>query len=451
VGSIQELINLDKIVSKAEELGASEVEVILFDARSTEVMGVRDRVDRVLHSMVARVGFRVAIGKKVACYGSEVSDIKDILEALESAIKVAKVMREDKYWSGLPHRLGIGGDVAVHDDMLAKLSVDDAVDMVSEGLKTLSSKNPVVEPAVLELVTREVKYAIANRHGGLVERSGTLASLFIEARSRDSGREGVYSDYAVSRSLEGLRFNDLISRVRGRVVDALRARPMETKRVDVVFEPKVIAGVVMAAFLPAITADNVQAGRSPLKERIGQQVFSEALTIIDDPFRPWFYGSRPFDDEGIATRVKEVVSKGVLKTFLYDYYTAGREGKESTGNAWRNSPASRPRPWATNLVLAEGSAALDEILRDCRECLVVSTTIGQWLSNPVSGQVNATVTHGYLVKGGEIVGVVKGVGISGNIYDMLGKDLDVIGKGLDCYMNVCCPPVRVRSITVAGK
>ena len=49
------------------------------------------------------------------------------------------------------------------------------------------------------------------------------------------------------------------------------------------------------------------------------------------------------------------------------------------------------------------------------------------------------------------MGVVKGVGITGNIYDMLGKNLEVIGKGIDCYINACCPPVKVREVTVAGK
>ncbi|MCD6084259.1 MAG: TldD/PmbA family protein [Desulfurococcales archaeon] len=451
MGSIRELINLDKVVRKAEELGASEVEVILIDVKSTEVVGVKNRVDRVMHSMVARVGFRVAVGKRVACYGSEVSDANDVLKSLESAVKIAKVMGEDRDWSGLPPKLGSGGEALIYDDALVKIGVSDLVDMVYDGLKVLKCEKPAVEPAILEIMTRNARYLIANSYGGIVESSGTLAELFVEAKSRDSGREATYSEFTTSRSLSGLRFDDVVRRVRERVIDALRAEPIETRKIDVVFEPKVIAAILMSALLPAIAADNVQEGRSPLKGRVGQQVFSEDVRLTDDPFMPWRIGSKPFDDEGVATRVKDVVDKGVLKTFLYDHYTARKEGRESTGNASRSSPASRPRPWATNLVLAEGSEGLDEILSDCRECLVISSTIGQWLSNPVSGQVNATVTHGYLVRSGEVVGVVKGVGITGNIYDMLGKNLEVIGKGIDCYINACCPPVKVREVTVAGK
>jgi len=122
--------------------------------------------------------------------------------------------------------------------------------------------------------------------------------------------------------------------------------------------------------------------------------------VVDDPFIPWLYGSRSFDDEGVPARYKEVFSKGVLKTYLYGHHTVRKDSVESTGNAWRSSPAAKPRPWATNLVIREGSASLDELLSDCRECLLVCQTIGHWLSNPVSGHVTATVTHGYLARRG---------------------------------------------------
>jgi len=448
---VKELINLERIIKKAEELGANEAEVILMNTRSREVMGVKDRIDWIIQSDVVRIGFRVVIGRKVAYYGSEVSTQGDAIKALEAAIKIAKVMSEDKYWSGLPSKLSRGGNVLIYDDKIIKLSTDEAANLVFEGLKTLSSKDPLIEPVGLGLNTSEVEYVIANSHGGLIKRLSTLATLYVEAKSRDSGKESTYSDYMISRSLEGLKFYELISKVKERVIDALRAKPIETRRIYSVFEPKVIAGIIMASFLPAVTADNVQANRSPLKGKIGEQVLNKEVTIIDDPFRPFLYGSKPFDDEGVATRTKEVVSSGILKTFLYDHYTAKKEGRESTGNARRDSPSSRPRPWATNLIINEGNASMEEILKDCKECLLISRTIGHWLSNPVSGQVNATITHGYLIRSGEVVDVVKGVTVLGNIYDMLGKYLDVIGKGLECYMNVCSPAIRVKNMTIAGK
>ena len=122
--------------------------------------------------------------------------------------------------------------------------------------------------------------------------------------------------------------------------------------------------------------------------------------MVDDPFIPWLYGSRSFDDEGVLARYKEAFSKGVLKTCLYGHHTARKDSVESTGNAWRPSPEAKPRPWTTSLVIREGSASLGELLSDCRECLLVCQTIGYWLSNPVSGHVTATVTHGYLARRG---------------------------------------------------
>jgi len=93
------------------------------------------------------------------------------------------------------------------------------------------------------------------------------------------------------------------------------------------------------------------------------------------------------------------------------------------------------------------------MIKDTKHGILVSSTIGYWLSNPVSGYVTATITHGYLIRDGSIVDYVKGVVISDNIYDMLRERIELFGtpKEREYYLNVYTPPVKIRDVTIAGK
>ncbi|MDW8010919.1 MAG: metallopeptidase TldD-related protein, partial [Sulfolobales archaeon] len=211
-------------------------------------------------------------------------------------------------------------------------------------------------------------------------------------------------------------------------------------------------GVLQPLIVPAVCADSVQKGRSPLKNKVGSQVVSENLTIIDDGTHPGLVGTRGFDDEGVPTTRKYVIDRGVLKGFLYDTYTALIEGRNSTGNAFRSVPYSTPVPWISNLIVEGGHGSLSDLVKDVRRGVVVYSTIGEWLSNPVSGLLNATITNGMYVENGEEKFPVKGVVISGNIYDVLKPvDIRVSSERESCFGRFVLPALYLPKITLAGK
>ena len=199
-----------------------------------------------------------------------------------------------------------------------------------------------------------------------------------------------------------------------------------------------------------IDAYSVQKNRSPWKDKIGQQVASENFNLIDDGTLEAGFRTRPFDDEGIATRKTPVVENGVLKGFLYDTYTANKEGKESTGNAFR-SYNSVPLPAPSNLLLKPGDAEREEIIEETKKGLLVVDTIGEWLSNPVSGEMSATVVVGYLIENGEIKKPVKGIMISGNFHHIIKQEIELIGKDITNIGGIYAPTIKIREMTIAGK
>jgi len=167
-----------------------------------------------------------------------------------------------------------------------------------------------------------------------------------------------------------------------------------------------------------------------------------------------------FDDEGVPQQLTPVIQKGVLKSYLYDTYTGAKDKIASTGNATRRgmgmfglaNPYTRtPTPAPTNFVLKPGDAERDEMIEETQDGLYVVTSIGEWLSNPMSGMLNATVTNAFLVKNGELSNPVKGVIVSGSFFDMIRDTIDLIADDTRNAANFYSPSVRVREMSIAGR
>src|SRR2546430_6284520 len=111
---------------------------------------------------------------------------------------------------------------------------------------------------------------------------------------------------------------------------------MRPCRCPVVFDPRV-ARSFLSHLLGAISGPSIARGTSFLKDRLGDMIFPEAITIIDDPHRHRGLRSKPFDGEGIANRRRAIIDKGVLTTWLLDLRSARQLGLVTTGHAARRS------------------------------------------------------------------------------------------------------------------
>jgi PmbA protein len=106
--------------------------------------------------------------------------------------------------------------------------------------------------------------------------------------------------------------------------------------------------------------------------------------------------------------------------------------------------------------LQSGKTKLEEIIQETKEGLYVDQTIGEWLSNPVSGNLNATVTHGFLIENGKETQPVSGVIIAGNFHELLMSGVEMIGNDVrnsigTTGMGVYSPTVKFAQLTIAGK
>ncbi|HDI02368.1 MAG TPA: TldD/PmbA family protein, partial [Ignisphaera sp.] len=293
--------------------------------------------------------------------------------------------------------------------------------------------------------------AIGNTHSESVRDEHTYFGVFVNVKAVSNGEESGFYDFFYAPTTRGFDIDTFVSRATSIAVKSLYAKAIETGRYEVLLMPKVFGSILQAVLVPAICADWIQKKRSPLIGKLGEQVLSESISIVDDGAAPNLVGSRAFDDEGIQMQRKVVFDKGVLENYLYDNYTALIENRESTGNAYRRSATSSPIPWITNLIVIPGNQSIDDMINQIKRGIVVYATIGEWLSNPVNGLINATITNGFYVENGEIRYGVKGVVLSGNLYELLREKLVSLSKEVEGALRVYAPAILLRDVVVAGK
>ncbi len=445
-------VDVEKVLRLAESLGASEAEVYFVKGRDVKVSAT----DRIRHCEVLElgaVGIRVAVGRRVAVVGTQRIDEAGIKEVVESAVSIARAGREDPDWRGFNERLGTRELRGLWDKDTANASPEDVAGVVKESLEKLSSMSPVVKPVECVALTSSATIELINSYGGPLTQRLTSSSMYILAKALSGGVEGTFIDDEFSRSLKGLRNVELAERVGVKAREYINSSPVETGDYDVILSPKVMASLLSVMLSGPLSALSVQQGRSPLAGKVGEAVMAESITIVDDGINPSLPGCRSFDDEGHPTTRRALISKGILLDYVYDTYTAKREGRESTGNAWRPSYSSNVTPMPNHLRLEPGDSGIDEMIEEVKRGLLVEATIGEWLSNPVSGQLNATVTHAKLVVNGDVVKPVKGVVLSGNFYELMMRNVELIGREAEVSIHgrSSAPPVLIKGVKVAGK
>lgn len=442
---------VERGIKVGTKLGADEVEVYVTRKSGTDIVGTARGIERVSAGQRIDVGVRAVVGKRVSVQGGMVSGVEDVDSIVETAVKIAKTLPEDPQWVSLPRDLGKSYVEGSLDPKVREPDVEYFIDTVQLLLKRAGEidKRAFTSSASVHLVT--FQRVIGNNYGETQREEATEFEVFVSVKAVEAGEESGYYDAYVAPTV--VRFNpeEMVRKATEVAVKSLGAKRVDTGSYELVLIPRVFAGVIQSLLVPAVCADSVQKGRSPLKGKVGSQVLSENLTVVDDGTYPGLTGTRGFDDEGVRTTRKTVFDRGVLRGFLYDTYTALVEGRTSTGNAFRSVPYSTPIPWISNLLVEPGKGDLGDLIKDVKRGVVVHATIGEWLSNPVSGLLNATITNGMYIEGGEEKFPVKGVVVSGNVYEVL-RPAEVRVSGIaESFGRFALPAVYLPKITIAGK
>jgi PmbA protein len=189
-------------------------------------------------------------------------------------------------------------------------------------------------------------------------------------------------------------------------------------------------------------------GASPLKDKLGAEVFDRKFSLWDDATLPYAVASCPCDDEGVTAQRTTLVENGVVSQFIYDLQTAGLANARSTGNGSRGG--GLPAPSMNSLVIREGETSYNDMVASIKSGLVVEQLMGAGQGNVLNGDFSGNVLLGYKIENGEVTGRVKNTMVSGNVYQVL-KQIEALGNDIrwvDGFLktpSICCANLSVAS------
>ncbi|HVX91711.1 MAG TPA: TldD/PmbA family protein [Xanthobacteraceae bacterium] len=435
-----------RLIEAARRAGAEAADAMAVRSISLSVE-VRDgTVEESERAEGDNVGLRVFVGRRQAVVSTNDLSGNSADALAERAVAMARAAPEDPF-AGL-----------ADPDLLARDIPDlDLLDPELPSVADLERRARAAESAGLAVpgVTKSGGASASAGIGGFVlVTSHGFSGSYLGSRHGVSMQAiagegtGMERDYDFSSALHAadLEPAEKIGRSAGeRAVKRLNPRKTETRRLPVVFEPRV-AGSLVGHLASAINGSAIARKASFLKDKLGSRLFASGIRVIDDPLRRRGLRSHPFDAEGVAVRRTALVEDGVLTTWLLDCATARELGLKTTGHAQRGI-SSTPSPGASNLHLEPGASSPEALIGDVKEGLYVTDLIGMGV-NIVTGDYSRGAA-GFWIENGALAYPVSEVTIAGHLLDMF-RSLTP-ANDLTFRYGTNAPTIRVEGLTVAGR
>ncbi|MGZ2412761.1 PmbA protein [Sphingomonas sp. F9_3S_D5_B_2] len=436
----------ESLVQRGLAAGASAADAIYVGQLSTSVDVRLGELESVNRSEGEEMGLRVFIGQRSATVAS--SDLsEEAFETLvERCVAMARQAPEDPYAGLAPDDLLQRGELPPFDsadtadptpaELQARALEAEAAALAVPGVSNSSGAGAGASATSLALAT-------SAGFSGAYRTTGYNCSAAVVA-GEGAGMQRDYEGHS-TRYLADLESAGEIGRRAGeRAASRLNATRPRPGRYPVLFDPRV-SPTLLGHLSTVITAQSVARKTSFLQDQLGELVFAEGVTIIDDPLRPRGLRSRPFDAEGVRVNRRELVANGLLTGWISESASARQLGIAPTGHAVRSAggaPAAAP----SNLWMEAGSRSREDLLASFPEAVLIIELIGQGV-NGVTGDYSRGAV-GFMVRGGKIAEPVSEITIASNLKEMFAtlepaSDL-VLRRGVDA------PTILVPEMTVGA-
>jgi len=428
-------------LEEARRQGASQSEVDASVSRGLSVSVRLGEVDTVEYQRDRGLAVTVYFGKRKGSASTADLAPGAVLETVGKACAIARYTAEDPY-AGLIEPEALARDIPDLDldhpwDLSPERAIEIARDCEAAGLG--------VDPRIRNSEGGSVG---SQRHGGVYGNSlGFLAGYSSTSHSvscsliAEAGGEMQRDHwYTVARDAADLEDGARVGRIAGeRALARLGARRLTTRKAPVAFTPDVARGLV-GHFIGAIRGTSQYRKASFLLDAAGSQVFPAFLQMHERPHLPKGLASSPFDQEGAATRDRELIRDGVLDGYVLGSYSARRLGLKTTGNAGG----------IHNLIVAasDGGLGAEAFLARLDTGLLVTELMGQGV-NGVTGDYSRGAS-GFWVERGAIQHPVHEVTVAGNLKRMY-LDIAAVGSDTDARGTVRTPSLLVSEMTIAGE
>ncbi len=449
------------VVSQAVEWGV-EAEAYINVGQNTEINVDRGEVEKLSQAGAKGLGVRVIRDGKGGsarhsgarlgyAYTSDFS-ANSIRRTIEAAVTLAEVADGDVYRSLPEPQPAPDEELDIYDQALVDLPIERKVEMAKQLERVaLGYDKRIVLTNPCMLLSQVGTVAIANSKGIAGSYDKSFIGGFLMAMAADENDRSMAFGFGFGSRLADFAPAEVGEDAARKAVGMLGGKPVPTQRATVVYSP-LAATSVLGALSRAVGADALQRNRSFLKDKIGQPVAADMVSVLDNGRLPGGIATRPFDDEGVPTAATRLIDEGVLQTALYDHYTATRDGAaSSTGNASRGSHASIPGLDASNFYFQPGLQTPEEVIAGVERGLYVESVMNTASINPISGDYSISA-KGYWIENGALSYAVNEVTIALPMQELL-QNIKAIGNDLTFVPMMGAlgsPTIRVDGVMIGG-
>jgi len=440
---------LKKLMAAAKEAGIEACEAYIVERDSFRAMVTKGEVTEFNTNATHGLGFRGLKDGRMGYASTEAFDDEAVAQLVRGVVESAE-LSEDTDPVFLYDGREEAPELNLTNNELADLDVETKIARVQEMEKTVQAYDPRIDKTARNMVTtNRHTIRIVNSYG--MDRSFTedMCVMYGQATAKENGHIATGFYGKGGRNFDILNAKLIGEEVAKSAVEKLGASQIPTGSYRVVIHRGAMCDL-LETFCGIFSAETAQKGMSLLKDRVGEKIAAEGITIVDDPLMLDGLEARPFDAEGVPSKAHTVVENGVFKTFLHNLKTAHKDGVETTGNASKAGYASAVHVSPSNLYIKGSSKSFDELLSEMGDGVVITDVAGLHAgANPVSGDFSL-LSKGYTVKNGKREKPIEQITVAGNFYDLL-KNARAIGDDLEFPLGgIGCPSIDVGELSISG-
>lgn len=434
------------LLEEAQRQGASAAEVAGNLGEGLSVTVRRGEVETIEHNRDRGLGVTVYFGRRKGSASTTEFSREAVQRTVQAACDIARLAAEDPCQGLAPARL-MASDIPDLDLFHPwGVDVERAISLAQECEQAAFDAEPRISNSEGGTVSSHAGYHLyGNSHGflgGYPTTRHTVSCAVIAGEGEGMQRDYWYSTARHPDALEPVV--EVGRQAAQRAARRLGGRRLSTCRVPVLFCAEV-ASSLLSHLVGAVRGGTLYRKASFLLDHLGRQIFPDFVHIHEQPHLEGALGSAPFDNEGVATRPRDLVRDGVLQGYVLDGYSACKLGMETTGNAGG----------VHNLTIAPGvqeggggEFSFGEMLKRMDRGLLVTELMGQGV-RLITGDYSRGAA-GFWVEGGEIRYPVEEITIAGNLREMF-AGLVMVGSDLDLRGTLRTGSWLIEQMTVAGE
>jgi len=438
---------IEKLYQAAQNSGADEFQIIYLYTEERALELLSGNINTSMNSENQTVAIMLKKDGKIGCCESRNLDEIVIPEMIDSAIRNANIIdkaEENFFYDGKDAY----ASAEPYHPLAQKMASLNPIEFIKEVEKEILKADTRILPSTsVSFYTYKQKRIIKNSLGVNIEEEREKASsnacvLAQDGKYKENGWKSIYFD-----KKEDFNPSYLAKKAVEKAVSHLNGIKPESGPARVVFAPESLVNILQ--YLGhCLSAEKINKKQSQFAEKLGKTVASSIVTIIEDPLLKGGYRTSSFDNEGVPTYKKELISKGVLKTYLYSLKTAHQSGVKPTGNDADNQIGSNLR----NVYIEKGTVSKEDLLKKVEKGIYIDGERGfiQGIRTNTSGDFSFSAS-GFLIENGEIGQPLEQFTVAGNYYQMF-KDIKLIANDLEFQFNgVGSPTIWVDGLVIGGK